>query len=155
MKICKQALFSLILLLSVSVAYATDGGKKEVKVADKGIVFTKGTWAEILKKAKAEKKVIFFDAYTTWCGPCKLLQKNVFTRADVAEVFNKNFINVKFDMESGEGPMLAEKYPLQGYPTLFFIDPDGNVVKEVIGYQNPETLIKIGKKIPKHNTRAL
>lgn len=155
MKICKQALFSLILLLSVSVAYAADGGKKEVKVADKGIVFTKGTWAEILKKAKAEKKVIFFDAYTTWCGPCKLLQKNVFTRADVAEVFNKNFINVKFDMESGEGPMLAEKYPLQGYPTLFFIDPDGNVVKEVIGYQNPETLIKIGKKIPKHNTRAL
>ena len=155
MKICKQALFSLILLLSVSVAYATGGGKKEIKVADKGIVFTKGTWAEILKKAKAEKKVIFFDAYTTWCGPCKLLQKNVFTRADVAEVFNKNFINVKFDMESGEGPMLAEKYPLQGYPTLFFIDPDGNVVKEVIGYQNPETLIKIGKKIPKHTTRAL
>jgi thioredoxin 1 len=152
MKIYKKALFSLVFLLSVSVSYAADGGKKEVKVADKGIVFTKGTWAEILKKAKTEKKVIFFDAYTTWCGPCKLLQKNVFTRADVAEVFNKNFINVKFDMESGEGPMLAEKYPLQGYPTLFFINPDGSVVKEVIGYQNPETLIKIGKKIPKYTT---
>jgi thioredoxin 1 len=152
MKIYKQLLFSLIVLLTATNVQAEDGIKKEVKSADKGIVFTSGTWAEILKKAQSEKKVIFFDAYTTWCGPCKLLQKNVFTRADVAAVFNKNFINVKFDMERGEGPMLAEKYPLQGYPTLFFINPDGTVVKEVIGYQNPETLINIGKKIPKYNT---
>ena len=150
MKIYKKIFFILAFIMTVSVANAIDGGKKEVKKADTGIQFTPGSWAEILKKAKAEKKIIFFDAYTTWCGPCKLLQKNVFTRADVAEVFNKNFINVKFDMESGEGPKLAQKYPLEGYPTLFFIDPNGDVVKQVIGYQNPETLIKIGKKIPKY-----
>ena len=154
MRIYKQAFFSLALMLAVSVAFAADGTKKETKTAEKGIVFTSGSWAQILKKAKAEKKVIFFDAYTTWCGPCKLLQKNVFTRADVAQVFNKDFINVKFDMESGEGPMLAEKYPLQGYPTLFFIDPDGKVVKELLGYQTPEALIKAGKKIPKYNGAA-
>ena len=52
-------------------------------------------------------------------------------------------------MESGEGPMLAQKYPLEGYPTLFFIDGNGIVVKEVIGYQQPETLIKIGKTLAK------
>lgn len=150
MKIYKKIFFILAFITTVSVANAIDGGKKEVKTADTGIQFTPGSWSEILKKAKAEKKIIFFDAYTTWCGPCKLLQKNVFTRADVADVFNKNFINVKFDMESGEGPKLAQKYPLEGYPTLFFIDPNGDVVKQVIGYQNPETLIKIGKKIPKY-----
>ena len=151
MKVFKKLILAFALTaVGLSIAEARDRGEgKEIK-AEKGIQFTSGNWAAILKKAKAEKKIIFFDAYTTWCGPCKLLQKNVFTRADVAEVFNKNFINVKFDMESGEGPMLAEKYPLQGYPTLFFIDPDGKLVKEVIGYQNPETLIKIAKKIPKH-----
>ena len=150
MRIYKSLILGLALTLAVSVANAEDGKKKEIKSDEKGIVFTPGTWSEILKKAKAEKKVIFFDAYTTWCGPCKLLQKNVFTRADVAEVFNKSFINVKFDMESGEGPKLAQKYPLEGYPTLFFIDPDGKVVQQVIGYQNPDALIKIGKKIPKY-----
>jgi thioredoxin 1 len=155
MKIYRKAVLALAFILTVSVAYAADGEKKEVKTSDKGIVFTTGTWAQILKKAKAENKIIFFDAYTTWCGPCKLLQKNVFTRADVAEVFNKDFINVKFDMESGEGPMLAEKYPLQGYPTLLFIDPDGKVVKELLGYQTPEALIKTGKKIPKYTKAAL
>ncbi|TDE09976.1 thioredoxin family protein [Dyadobacter psychrotolerans] len=149
MRIYKQVFFMLALMLAVTSVFAYDGGKKEMTAPEKGIKFTSGTWAQILKKAKAENKVIFFDAYTTWCGPCKLLQKNVFTRPDVAAVFNKDFINVKFDMESGEGPMLAEKYPLQGYPTLLFIDPDGKVVKELLGYQTPEVLIKTGKKIPK------
>ncbi|CAG5009497.1 Thiol:disulfide interchange protein DsbD [Dyadobacter sp. CECT 9275] len=153
MKVFKKLILSFTLAAAVlSAAEAREEGKRKETKAEKGIQFTSGNWASILKKAKAEKKVIFFDAYTTWCGPCKMLQKNVFTRADVAEVFNKNFINVKFDMESGEGPMLAEKYPLQGYPTLFFIDPDGKLVKEVIGYQNPETLIKIAKKIPRQSS---
>lgn len=144
-----RILFLLVFAVIVSTAYASDGGKKESKVADTGIQFTSGKWADILKKAKAENKIIFFDAYTTWCGPCKLMQKNVFTRADVGEVFNKNFINVKVDMESGEGPMLAKKYPLEGYPTLFFIDSDGKLIKEHLGAPTAETLIKIGKNLAK------
>jgi thioredoxin 1 len=138
-----------ILALTFSAAQANDGRKKESVVkAEAGIKFTEGKWAAILKRAKAEKKVIFLDAYTTWCGPCKLLQKNVFTKPEVGALFNQKFINVKIDMESGEGPKLAQKYPLEGYPTLFFIDADGKIVKQVIGYQNPETLVKIGKAIP-------
>ena len=138
-----------ILALTFSAAQASDDRKRESVVkAEAGIKFTEGNWAAILKKAKAEKKVIFLDAYTTWCGPCKLLQKNVFTKPEVGALFNQKFINVKVDMESGEGPKLAQKYPLEGYPTLFFIDGDGKIVKQVIGYQNPETLVKIGKAIP-------
>jgi len=144
----KTAFLLMCLVLAFSAVKAEDKNNKN-KPEEKGIQFTEATWASILKRAKEEKKIIFFDAYTTWCGPCKLLQKNVFTRPDVAEVFNKNFINVKFDMESGEGPTLANKYPLEGYPTLFFIDPDGKIVKQVIGYQQPATLIKIAKSIKK------
>jgi thiol:disulfide interchange protein len=144
----KLGLLITVLALSLSVAVAEKENKKE-KEAEKGIQFIEGSWASILKKAKAENKIIFFDAYTTWCGPCKLLQKNVFTREDVAEVFNANFINVKFDMESGEGPKLAGKYPIEGYPTLFFINPNGKVVKKVLGYTSAEDLIKTGKSLKK------
>ncbi len=147
MKLLKTKLMLTLSLLAISLA--TVNAEKSIPNAEAGIVFEKGNWASILKKAKAENKIIFFDAYTTWCGPCKLLQKNVFTRDDMGTLFNKEFINVKFDMESGEGPMLAEKYPVQGYPTLFFISPDGKVIKEVIGYQKAETLIKIAKQLPK------
>lgn len=115
--------------------------------AEPGIQFSEAAWKAQLEKAKAENKLVFLDAYTSWCGPCKMLQKNVFTQQAVGDFFNKEFINVKIDMEKGEGPELALQYPLEGYPTLLFIDGDGKVVKKVLGYQSPEQLLAIGQDV--------
>jgi thioredoxin 1 len=145
----KLILIVTLSTLSLAAVHAKNGTELTREEANKGIVFTEASWAEILKKARSENKIIFFDAYTTWCGPCKMLQKNVFTRTDVGSLFNAQFINVKVDMESGEGPMLADRYPIQGYPTLFFINGDGKVVKQLLGYQKPEQLIQAGKSVLK------
>jgi thiol:disulfide interchange protein len=48
------------------------------------------------------------DAYASWCGPCKKMDKMVFTQAEVGEVYNSTFINTKFDMEKGEGVGMAK-----------------------------------------------
>ena len=139
-------LWALVLLTTVS-AWATGPGDAVKSTAEVGIQFTDEAWTAIVKKAKAENKIIFLDAYASWCGPCKLLQKNVFTRPEVGELFNKNFINVKVDMERGEGPQLARLFPLEAYPTLFFIEPSGKIVRKVIGYRTPEQLIALGKSV--------
>ena len=112
-----------------------------------GIQFTETSWREVLKKAKAEKKVIFLDAYASWCGPCKMLQKQVFTKKAVGDFYNGKFINVKMDMEKGEGPALSQVYPLEAYPTLLFIDANGKVLKKFIGAPSPEDLIALGKSV--------
>ena len=117
----------------------------KLKAGPEGI--TEASWKEVLKKAKAEKKVIFLDAYASWCQPCKMLQKQVFTKKAVGDFYNDKFINVKMDMEKGEGPALSQVYPLEAYPTLLFIDGNGRVLKKVLGYQSPENLISIGKSI--------
>ena len=57
------------------------------------INFEKSSFSEILAKAKQEKKLIFLDAYAVWCGPCKLMDKNVFTDSMVASYFNANYVN--------------------------------------------------------------
>ncbi len=115
--------------------------------AEPGIKFTEAAWREVLKQAKAQKKIIFLDAYASWCGPCKMLQKNVFTQKAVGDYYNGRFINVKMDMEKGEGPALAQVYPLEAYPTLMFIDGNGRVLQKVLGYQSPEDLIAIGRSV--------
>lgn len=115
--------------------------------AEPGIQFTDVAWRDVLKQAKAQKKIIFLDAYASWCGPCKMLQKNVFTQKSVGDYYNSRFINVKMDMEKGEGPALAQVYPLEAYPTLLFIDGNGRVMKKVLGYQSPEDLIAIGRSV--------
>ncbi len=113
-----------------------------------GIQFTEGSWKEILKKAKAEKKLIFMDAYTTWCGPCKMLQAKVFPDKTLGEFFNQNFVNAAVDMESDEGVRLSSIYEVQGYPSLFFIDPNtGKVVKMFLGYTEINQLLSAGKKL--------
>jgi thioredoxin 1 len=115
-------------------------------IAQSGIQFEHGTWSEVVAKAKKENKLIFMDAYTTWCGPCKMLQKKVFPDETLGAFFNKQFINVKVDMESGEGPALAAKYPVRGYPTLFFIDPNSEkVTNSVLGYRTADQLLTIGQ----------
>lgn len=69
------------------------------------------------------------DCYTTWCGPCRMLSNTVFPNDTAGVFFNKHFINLKMDMEKGEGKTLGRTFRVTGYPTLLFIDPAG---KEVV-----------------------
>ena len=111
-----------------------------------GVRFEEGTWAEIVQKAKTENKIIFMDAYTTWCGPCKMMSRNTFPDAEVGSFFNTNFVNVKMDMEKGEGIALARKYQVVAYPTLLFINPsDGEITHRVAGYHGVPEFLSLGK----------
>jgi thiol-disulfide isomerase/thioredoxin len=105
------------------------------------------TLEELKKKAKKEKKLIFIDAYTTWCGPCKWISANIFTDPQVAEYYNKNFINAKFDMEDqGEGTKIGSTYSVMCYPNLLFIDSDGKLVHRTAGAeQDPQYYITLGE----------
>ena len=121
--------------------------------ADKnGIRFIEGEkWENVLKAAQEQDKYIFMDCYTSWCGPCKALAKDIFTRKDVGDFFNANFINVKYDMEKGEGKELNKRYKANiiGFPTLLLIDKKGKVVHQMAGFQEADVLIagmKAGKE---------
>ena len=111
-----------------------------------GVNFEKETWSNTLAKAKAENKIVFVDAYTTWCGPCKKMDAKTFPDEKVGDFFNKNFINIKVDVEKGDGLDIAEKYKIISYPTLFFVNCDGELVHSSVGARIPEELIELGKK---------
>ena len=113
--------------------------------AQDGIQFFSGSWDEAIESAKKEHKLIFMDAYAEWCGPCKRMAKEVFTQKEIGDFFNKHFINVKMDMEKGEGPKLAQKFKVSAYPTLFFVDAAGDVVNVQVGGANAEQLMGLAK----------
>ena len=64
-----------------------------------GIDFFHGSYEEALKKARSENKGIFVDVYTSWCGPCKKMAREVFTQAGVGDYFNTHFVCLKLDAE--------------------------------------------------------
>ncbi len=131
----------------ILIAYVLFLGSVSLSNAQ-GIVFEHDkSWNDIVQKAKAENKLIFMDAYTVWCGPCKALQARVFPDKELGDYFNANFINAKIDMERGEGPTLASKFKVRAYPTLFFIDPNTQkVVVQALGFRPVEDLLNIGKQ---------
>ncbi|MBP6459968.1 MAG: thioredoxin family protein [Crocinitomicaceae bacterium] len=119
-------------------------------VFGQGMQFETSSFEEIKAKAKKENKLIFLDAYTTWCGPCKWMAKTVFTNDTVAQYYNANFINAKIDMEKGEGIELAKKYAVRCYPNLLFINGDGEVVHRKGGSLKPADFITLGEKTKKN-----
>lgn len=117
----------------------------EAGAQNRSIDFRSGEWNAVLKQAQKEKKMIFVDGYTSWCGPCKVLANTVFTNDTVADFYNRHFVNVKMDMEKGEGPELAKRYEVRAFPTLLYIDQRGNLVHCVVGFQEPQKLIAEGE----------
>jgi len=107
-----------------------------------GINFEKGSWQEVVAKAKAQKKPIFIDFFTTWCGPCKELEQKVYSKPEVIQKMNANFINFKIDAEKGEGPDLARKFDVSAYPFLVWADKNQNVLLTDAGYMPVNEFLK-------------
>lgn len=96
--------------------------------AQQEIQFDRISFEEAKVKARESNKLIFFDAYTSWCAPCKWMENNVFNRVEIATFYNDHFINTKFDCEAGEGISLARQYEIKSFPTYLFLDGDGTLV---------------------------
>lgn len=156
----KKIIFSGLLVVSVIIAFAfvpkISSCSSNEKTAEKtenvatasteeGIKFVESNWALAKAEAKKQNKLIFLDAYTTWCGPCKMLKRNTFPDKAAGEFFNKNFINVALDMEKGDGLAVAATYQVNAYPTLIITDADGNLVTYTKGYIDAKQLIEFGK----------
>ena len=95
-------------------------------LAGEGIVWQENIpYAEVLAQAKTQNKLIMIDFYTDWCGPCKMLDKQVWVDPAVKELAETSFINVKIDCEKGEGIEVAKKHHVMNYPNIVFLNPDG------------------------------
>lgn len=124
-------------------------------VRAQGIEFFHGKWSEALEKAKLEDKLIFVDAYASWCGPCKRMSSEVFPHPKSGEMYNASFICLKIDMEKPENADFADKYPVGSYPTLMFIEPSGKIVLKEVGYREVDPFLALGKKALSKMTNAV
>ena len=113
---------------------------------EKGVQFQHGlSWEQVQAKAKAEKKYIFMDCYTTWCGPCKYMSAQIFPQEQVGNLMNTNFINVKMQLDTTEndndevkswyetGHTIANEYNVMAYPTFLVFDQNGKLVHRIVG----------------------
>ncbi len=144
-----------ILLLVVTLFVSANTIAQEIKWV---------TFEEALALQKKKPKKIMMDVYTSWCGPCKMLDKNTFQNPDVAKFVNDNYYAVKFNAEGNDVVKykdvtysnpgykaemasrrngvhdLTLKLGVNAYPTIVFFDEKAELIFPVRGYQNPQQL---------------
>ncbi len=131
----KKIIVLLVNILLVSFVYA------------QGISFFSGSWSGVLTEAKQKKKIVFVDVYTEWCGPCKLMEKNIFPDEQVGKYYNTNFICYKLDGEKGEGPEIVKKYGIKSYPTCLYLDGDGKLLYRFSGAKDVDEFLKEANRV--------
>ena len=136
---------NLIILMKYASLFALFLGLAGVSGAQDGISFAASSWEEARDQARAEDKIVFLDAYATWCGPCRKMKEEVFSERAVGDYFNEHFISIRLDMEEGPGLELARKYEVSAFPTQLFLSPDGKVMHRAIGFHNAPELIQLGR----------
>lgn len=116
------------------------------------------TFEEAMEKSKTEKRKIFIDVYTDWCGWCKVMDKNTFSEPKVAKLLNEKFYPVKFNAEQRADVVVngqTYKFVQSGgsgyhqlaaallnnklsYPTVVFLDDNFNMIQPLAGYMKPQ-----------------
>ena len=99
----------------------------ETGAQNRSIEFREGNWEQMLKMAKKEKKMIFVDCYTSWCGPCKMVAPII---EELAAEFEGQVIIGKCDVDEN-GDMAAE-YGIRNIPTVLFFK-NGEIVDKQVG----------------------
>jgi thiol:disulfide interchange protein len=141
-------LFLLFLLLNASgYRVAVSAPWKDKSSSVKPFPFQQEGYISQLDSALLQGKPVFIDFYTSWCGPCKVMDRDVFTDPSLIRYFTQHYQNLKVNAELGEGIVLAQKFGIKAYPTLLFLDGSGQEQKRLVGITTASRLLSVGKTV--------
>lgn len=95
------------------------------------------------QEAKRTGKPILVDFFASWCGPCKLMDKQTWANADVIKE-TQRWITVRVDVDHNQ--QLAAQYHVQAIPTLFLLRSDGSTITSSVGFVSPGDLLTLAKE---------
>src|SRR6185312_15571967 len=114
-----------------------------------GVPFERSlSFSAVARKAGAEGKLIFVDCYTTWCGPCKAMDKEIFSKDSVSAYLGDHFVCTRAQMDStpkdpaevvrryADARKIDSQYKIRAYPTFLFLTPGGRLIGRATGKVN-------------------
>jgi thioredoxin-related protein len=143
---------NILTIICCCISIITTAQEKEINfVAAKN-------WQDVLRKARAENKNIFIDAFATWCVPCKQMDAEVYTDASVSDYANKEFLSIKiqFDQTKNDSEYIKnwhqdakeiqKKYNIGAFPTFLFFNSSGELINRSQGFHSPSQFLVLLKE---------
>lgn len=118
------------------------------------------TFEEAIALHEKQPKKLLVDLYTDWCGWCKVMDRNTYSKQEIASYINENFYPVKFNAEQREPVEFRGhtfEFVAQGrrgvhelaaaltrnklsYPTTVFMDEELRIIQPIAGYLKPNQM---------------
>ena len=91
-----------------------------------------------LRRAQGERKQVFVDVWTEWCGPCQYLQKSIFPTSEASAALAKVvpaslMVQSKDGKDLPGGRAILEKFRVNAFPTLLLLDANGKELRRKVG----------------------
>ncbi|HBV49927.1 MAG: thioredoxin fold domain-containing protein [Alistipes sp.] len=129
-----------ILLLAVTLA----AGAAQAQVR-----FETASTDAVREMAVKQGKLVFIDLYASWCPPCRMMERHVFSRKDVGDFMSQRFVAAKYDTDKPTGKELLKRYGNDAIPLYLIFDTKGELLGRIQGASSPEEFMDSVRKILK------
>jgi thiol:disulfide interchange protein len=129
-------------MLMLAMVLAAAGAEAQVKFE------TKSTDA-VREMAIKEGKLVFIDLYASWCPPCRMMERQVFSRKDVGQFMSERFVAAKYDTDEKTGRELMNRYGNGAIPLYLIFDTKGELLGRIQGATPADEFMAAIQKILK------
>lgn len=113
-----------------------------------GVAFADLDFDGAVSRARTERTLVMVDMYTDWCGWCRKMDRDVF-QDDAVGGAARRLVAVRVNAEVGGGEKLADRFEVDGFPTILFVDGSGRLVKRIDGYVGRDEMLEILRGLPR------
>ncbi len=118
--------------------------------AEAQVHFVSGSTEKLRELATQEGKLLFIDLYAPWCGPCRVMDNEVFSRREVGDFFAQHFVAAKYNVDRPTGSQLMRRHGRGAIPLYLVFSTDGELLGRIEGSSSAEKLMADLQRILSH-----
>lgn len=112
-----------------------------------GVIFKDVSIDHAIALADKSDKPLFVFCYSSDSKQSVIMMNKHFVEPELSDYYNEHFVNLKVNVQKKEGEEFTYRYNVQRYPSIYFINTNGNVISTYVGNINVDELKTFGENV--------